>query len=166
MNPASSLDPAFLHGTAGIALAAVLTVVVIMAQRPPARRRELALCLVAFCALAPLAGANFAVGDRLFDVRAQLLIDVIMVVFGAAIAVELARCRATSALLLALRATAIFIIVVFGVALPAAYGIIFGLKALGVPTAESGLTFVSPLAAAISAVVAVLNYRASIAKAA
>jgi hypothetical protein len=141
----------------GLGLATALSLV-LCCWTPGAYQRWLRTSYLAFLAvLMSLSTANFAMGDQLLDIRAQALIDLVLVVLGLVVVAELWKIRPTSTAGHVLRFILMFLIVLQGVLLPGAFGLLWWLRFQGV-TGDPNPAWISSGAAVCSAVIAVLNF--------
>jgi len=159
MNPIHSVDPAFVWAIAALAAAAALSFVLLYVKHIETRPRRVFIYWIAFLFLLPLSGSNFASGDILFDVRAQAILDFLMVLFGTTVAIELSRVAVADTLLKVLQIMVIFLVVGFGVALPALYFILFAVASFGVEMGNLSGGLISIVATVVSTVISFLNYR-------
>jgi hypothetical protein len=110
--------------------------------------------------------ANFAALDLLLNRRAQALIDLVLVVLGLITISILIRIEPQLSSQAIVRAVVIFLIALQGIALPAIYGLLWFLNWQNAITLSQSrnlnlASWISAIAAASSAAIAVLSYRSS-----
>ena len=147
----------------GLGIAMSLSVVYCFWDRRPTKTAILVSYFLFLGVLMSLSTANFAMGDSLLNRKAQALIDLVLVIIGSIVVLELLQLRPTSNTGVVLRTAVVFLIVFQGITIPAFFGLLWFLNwenIIGATATENlNPAWFSALAGLVSAIVAVLNYR-------
>jgi len=149
----------------GLGLAIALSLVYCFWERQPTKK-ALTISYFAFLiVLTSMSFANFAMGDMLLNRKAQVLINVVLVILGLIVVVELLQMRPSTSAGVVVRAVVVFLILLQAVALPGIYGLLWLLNWQGAIRLGQSRDFnpgwISATAAVASAAIATLNYRRS-----
>jgi len=102
-------------------------------------------------------------GDALLNRKAQALIDLVLVILGLVVVVELLKMSPSSVPGQVLRGVIVFLVILQGLALPGIYGLLWLLNWQNAISAGQSKDlnpgWISGAAGGVSAVVAILNYR-------
>ena len=149
----------------GLGLATSLSVVYCFWDRRPTKTAVVVSYFVFLVVLMSMSTANFATADMLLNRKAQALIDLVQVILGSIVVIELLQIRAGSTAGTVLRAVIIFLITFQGLAIPGFFGLFWLLNWENVigKTAAQNLNpaWFSAAAGMVSAIVAVLNFRST-----
>lgn len=159
VNPANTIDVAFRNGGIGIAAAAGLAIILIFWRPRTLEVKKTCLYLLLLFLVLPLSYVNFEAGDRLFDVRVQALLDLVLVLFGSTLLFGLSHIEVNEPILRVARAMIVFLMGLFCVLLPGAYFVLFALISFGAKIDTVGTGAVSAVSSAVSAWIAFANYK-------
>lgn len=134
-------------------------------DRRPTKKSVVLSYFLFLVVLTSMSCANFATGDELINKKAQALIDLVLVVLGTIVVLELLQIHPVSTPGVVLRAVIVFLVTLEAIALPGIYGVLWLLNWQGAIGAGGTRVFnpgwISACAAGISAFIGVLNYRST-----
>jgi hypothetical protein len=149
----------------GLGLATALSLIYCLWNRRTTKKAVVVSYFVFLITLTSMSTANFAMGDALLNRKAQALIDLVLLTLGLIVVIELLQIRPSSTPGLVLRTVIVFLIILQGIALPGIYGLLWLLNWQNAITVGQSKNFnpgwISAAAGVSSAVIAILNYRAS-----
>lgn len=123
-------------------------------------KTEALICFVAFAAMLGVSTINFAVEDALLSRGKQAIIDVLVVLFGAATLLNVSRWMPTRSISIAAKSLFIFMVGAFGILVPLSYFSLYSLDQMGmpIPGADEDDSWIKILSALISGVAGFLSF--------
>jgi hypothetical protein len=148
-----------------LGLAASLSVVYYFWDRRPTKTAVTVSYFVFLLVLMSMSTANFSAGDMLLNRKAQALIDLVLVILGFIVVIDLLQIRPRSTTGVVLRAVTVFLITLQGIATPGFLGLFWLLNWENIisKTATEHLNpaWFSAAAGMVSAIVAMLNFQST-----
>lgn len=95
------------------------------------KKSEIIGSAVALFVVASTSSVNFSAGDKLIDIRAQALINIVQVVFAIAILTNLSKWNPKRAILFAIKIVALFFVTLFLTVVPTFYSVMFLAQLIG-----------------------------------
>jgi hypothetical protein len=165
LNTSQDRDTYLSVAFVGFGVAFALSVVYCLWDRTITKKAMIFSYFAFLIVLMSASTANFAMGDMLLNRKAQAFIDLVLVILGLIVVIELLHIRPTSTTGVVLRAVVVFLIVMQAVALPGIYGVLWFLNWQNAISNGQSRNFnpgwISAIASAVSLVVAILNFRSS-----